>query len=148
MSQSCGVFGNVDISSQLTQVLEETEDNDLDEEYSVCSSEEVENGPEQGGASSRLSNIEEENVQESHLYLPADRLYSQSDEQLITSILNDQLGTSENAMTFDVHGTRLNDYSTPSLQSMAFPTLFLYGEGDIIQKSRMIDVNTTLAMKH
>ena len=62
-------------------MFEDTEGNDLDEEVSVCSSEEVENGPEQGGASSRRNNMEEENVRESHLYLPADRLYSQSEEQ-------------------------------------------------------------------
>ena len=109
---------------------------------------EIDNGPEQGGATSVRIEENEEHVEHAHLYLPANKLYSQSDEDLISSIVNDRLGTRDNAFIVNVSGSNLNDYSTPSLLSMAFPSLFPYGVGDVTRNARRNNVKFGLAMSH
>ena len=82
------------------------------------------------------------------MYLHADQLYNDSEESLITHIVTDRLGTNDTPYLFNVDGQNLNDYSTPVIQSMAFPTLFPYDEGDVTKWSRLYDFTFTHAMKH
>ena len=161
LSQLSDNSGNVDIISQLSQVVEDnvsantyldnstSNDNNVNnDDISNYIEHEIENGPEQGGATSMVLDENSDILQEGHVYLPADQLFKESEEGLITRIVTDRLGTNENAYLFNVDGHNLNDYSTPGIQSMAFPTLFPYGEGDVTKRSRLYDVTFTNAMKH
>ena len=153
--------GDVNITTGLTQISEEEETTDVtdnndtsnsttsDDDNNVVIEPEIDNGPEQGGATSFAVDDSDEVIQETHIFLPADRLNTESDQQLITTILRDEYGTNENPFAVNVDNTNtLNDYNTPSLQSMAFPTLFPYGVGDITMRTRRYDVTFTNAMKH
>ena len=66
----------------------------------------------------------------------------------ILRILNEELGTENNPLPFPPQGERLNDYTYPSLQSMAFPTLFPFGCGDVSDRNRVSNVTLTNSNKH
>ena len=51
-------------------------------------------------------------------------------------------------MNWPAQGQPLSDYSTPYLQSMAFPHLFPFGDGDVTKKDRQFTVTMTNANKH
>jgi len=150
--------GNIDIITQLTQVVENdtvsndlsgNDDNNDDDDISNYIEHEIENGPEQGGATSCVVEENTEILQEGTLYVPADQVYDESEESLITRIVANRLGTTNSQpLLFNIDGHNLNDFSTPGIQSLAFPTLFPYGEGDVTRRSRMHDVTFTNAMKH
>ena len=57
-------------------------------------------------------------------------------------------GTKNNPINWPSRSNRLNDYSQPFLQCMAFPTLFPYGKGDWFNRERNIDVSLTESNKH
>ena len=42
----------------------------------------------------------------------------------------------------------MSDYTTPSIQAMAFPTLFPYGTGDVTNKKRLVEVTMVDANEH
>ena len=68
---------------------------------------------------------------------------------LIRQLLFKKLGTAENPVRYDApNGGILSDYSTPGLQSMAFPTLFPYGVGDVTRASRRVSMTLTESNKH
>ena len=56
-------------------------------------------------------------------------------------------GTKTNPINWPSRSNRLNDYSQPFLQSMAFPTLLSYGKGDLFNLERNIDVILTKSNK-
>ena len=56
-------------------------------------------------------------------------------------------GTKNNPINWPSRGNRLNDYSQPILQSMAFPKFFPYGKGDRFNCKLNIDVSLTEANK-
>ena len=136
--------GDVDLSQYLN-LADDIDDNSdgaiLDD---LFINDEVLNGPEQGCASgNNLSNIEE-----GHLYLPADSVDNNIQSNMIRQLLVEKLGTNMNPIRM-IPGTNiLNDFSTPSLQCLAFPTLFPYGEGDVTRNSRIYEVTLIESIKH
>ena len=63
-------------------------------------------------------------------------------------MLQNDLGTSENHVPFPEQTKRLNDYTCLSLQALAFPTLFSFGEGDVSNRDRHSDVTITNSNRH
>ena len=53
-----------------------------------------------------------------------------------------------NPIDWPTRSRKLNDYSQPFLQCMAFPTLFPYGKGDWFNRERNIEVSLTDSTKH
>jgi len=135
LSQLTDENGNVDIITQLTHVVENDtvsndhsgNDNNNDDDISNYIEHEIENGPEQGGATSDVVKENSEILQEGTLYVPADQVYDDSEESLITHIVANRLGTTNSQpLLFNIDGHNLNDFSTPGIQSLTFPTLFPY----------------------
>ena len=102
------------------------------------------NGPEQGGATGNF----DRNIEEGHLYIPPDPVFNDTQANLIRNILIDKLGTRVNPLRMSTGSNILNEYATPSLQSMCFPTLFPYGVGDVTRISRRYDVSLTESNRH
>ena len=97
-------------------------------------------GPEQGGASG--ANAAENLVEENYLPLPTDD--NTAHERQVRRALINVL-----KLDWPEQGTRLSDYCTPSLQAMAFPTLFPWGpKGDFSKTNRSTYVSPTDANKH
>ncbi|CAJ1945434.1 unnamed protein product [Cylindrotheca closterium] len=57
-------------------------------------------------------------------------------------------GHSTNPIVMPPGGAPLSDYNTPNLQSMAFPTLFPHGVGDVTSGDRLVKVKLNQANKH
>ena len=67
----------------------------------------------------------------------------------ICQVLIEKLGTPSNPARYYIRGAVIqSDYSSPVLQSMSFPTLFLYGFGDVTRDSRRVSVKITESNKH
>lgn len=58
------------------------------------------------------------------------------------------IGSTKNPIILPSGGRLLNDYSTPGIQSAAFPTLFPYGKGDCTKQDQVMHVTLTEAAKH
>jgi hypothetical protein len=101
-------------------------------------------GPHQAGASGR--NQEEEAVDE--LYIPLAIKENEIQEDAIKKILLETFGN-VNHVEMPEFGAKVNEYTTPGIQAMAFPTLFPYGKhGDCTFGDRFEKVSYTLANKH
>ena len=97
-------------------------------------------GPEQGGASG--ANVDENQVEENYLPQPTEdnTVHEKQVRKALSKLLR---------FDWPETGTRLSDYCTPSLQAMAFPTLFPWGyKGDVTMTSRKTYVSPTDANKH
>ena len=106
----------------------------------------LEEGPAPGttGAYPDKENI---HVTESFAYI--NPLYcDESVNKSIVRILNEELGTKTNPLPFPPQGECLNDYTYPSLQSMAFPTLFPFSYGDVTDRDRISNVTLANSNKH
>ena len=111
---------------------------------------ELEDGPDTSGATGAVGDNDDDDdqlfiprpLQEMNNGLEADRIRQ--------FVLNEDLppATSANPIVLPPGGQPLNDYDTPNLQSMAFPTLFPYGEGDVTNADRTETVTMCEANKH
>ena len=136
---------NVDLVDHVPQVVEVRND---PQEIDVAVRDELDNGPEQGGASGEHMIDDVDNIEEGHLFASSERLDTNY-EETIQELVERRYGTSRNPMIVNTtNSTILNDYTTPSIQALAFPTLFPYGVGDCTKKTRSVNVTTTVAIKH
>ena len=118
-------------------------------------------GPHQGGATGIPT--EEQGLQENHLMQPVqeNEIMAQAVEQHVRDAYGEDNDSSEQqeptvetnedgvpVAPWPPRGKGLSDYNTPSIQAMAFPTLFPYGTGDVTQKVRDVDVTMTDANEH
>ena len=53
------------------------------------------------------------------------------------------MGIAENPLPFPTATNHINEYTYPSLQSMVFPTLFLFGAEDTTNRDRVSSVSLT-----
>ena len=117
---------------------------DEDEESTPAESDRV-NGPEQGGASGPTDEEFSQDVEDNHV-----------EARAIPVNLNDQIernlqqcyGTSENPVQWPRQNNILNEYQTPHLQAMTFPSLFPFGTGDATNKDHMYTVDMKASNKH
>ena len=116
---------------------EEQTSNEHDEE---C---EQQMGPEQGGATGNTSLVGTDFLG------PTNINNLEIEEERIENILRTHVeGTKNNPINWPTQSRRLNDYTQPFLQCMAFPTLFPYAKGDYFNRERNIEVSLTDANKH
>ena len=107
----------------------------------------LEAGPDQSNATGPLP--DEDNIHVSQNYACINPLLqSESNDESITRLLNEAMGTADNPLPFPAQLDRLNDYTYPSIQSLAFPLLFLYGAGDVTFRDRNITVSLTDSNRH
>jgi hypothetical protein len=104
---------------------------------------EISRGPEQGGATGTDSLVEEG-------YLGPTNLNNEEDQDSrLNNILRTHVeGTKENPIAWPAQTKFLNDYCTPALGCMAFPTLFPYGKGDWFNQERRVEVTLGEYNKH
>ena len=151
LSRDADGVGDIDLVDHVQQVVE-VENDQLDvrdhaEDGLDTVNNEVDNGPEQGGATGEHMLDTVDDIERGHLFVNSDRL-NQNYDDTIRDLVEKRYGSSSNPMIVNVNGSYLSDYSTPGLQALAFPTLFPYGVGDCTRISRSVNVSTTVAIKH
>ena len=106
-----------------------------------------ENGPEQGGATGAHQDDTNYGIVEA--YASINPLHQhETTETNIVKALNHALGTDSNPVPFPEQTNRVNDYNYPSLQALAFPTLFPFGVGDVAKRDRISHVSLTNSNTH
>ena len=153
MAENDDMFGNYSIVDEVYHFVykddnEQTTSEDINKIHSLILENEMNNGPEQGGATSRPLRENEVDHSDTHVYLSADRVSTENSAELIRTVLRNQLGRTNSTIDFNIPNTFISDYNTPSIQSRAFLVLFPYGEGDVTRKSRRHEVSFTQASTH
>lgn len=119
-------------------------------------------GPEQGGATGLP--VDEQSVLEEHLGLPLRPVHHQNQ---CDNTVHRRFGPAQNqvddtqagpspasqpegqrTISWPSDGAALHDYDIIALQSKLFPTLFLFGSGDVYLTSREFEVSLTMANRH
>ena len=125
-------------SSRTCNNLQSCDNEDEDEENNDDTEADdggLETGTEQGNATSTTNDDDVCDVTKVHVSVnPCHQ--NENITNNITRMLQNKLGTSENPVPFPEQINRLNDYTYPSLQALAFPTLFPFGEGDVTNRDR------------
>jgi hypothetical protein len=107
--------------------------------------EEEDTGPEQAGASGVP--VTERGLPEEYLGLRTSD--GESEDTMIRSALRKKYKLKDiPTMAWPERGSRINDYNTPGLQSILFPSLFPFGLGDSYNEDRRETVTMTEASKH
>ena len=100
-------------------------------------------GPEQGGATGTTNLVDTDFLAQTNIN------NLEIEEERIENIVRTHVeGTKTNPINWPTQRRKLNDYSQPYLQCMAFPTLFPYGKGDWFNRERNIEVSLTDSNKH
>ena len=102
-------------------------------------------GPEQGGASGLLREDMQNELEDSHLEAPQ---ASVNIQQQIVNRLQANCGTRTNPIQWPEQGEALNEYTTPNIQAMAFPTLFPFATGDATNNDRYKIITMAQANAH
>jgi len=101
----------------------------------------LEDGPAQSNASRPYP--DEENAHVTNAYACANPLVqSETNNVSMRNFLNEVMGAANNSVPFSSQLARFNDCTCPSIQSLAFPTLFLFGNRDVTFHNR--NMNTSL----
>lgn len=133
--------GNV--GDSLPSVIDSGDEVDSAAELGQQIASEQSRGPEQGGA----SGMPRQDNEISEEYMPLPGRGSDNSEAADMEALQRRFGNVP-ASNWPTRGRHLNDYSTPSLQAMVFPTLFPFGCGDVTKKDRSVSVTMTEANAH
>ena len=81
-------------------------------------------------------------MNESHVNInPVQQVLTVKEQHV--SALREELGTETNPMPFPEQTVHANEYTYPSIQSLAFPALFPFGKGDVSNNDRNIFVSLT-----
>jgi hypothetical protein len=131
------------------QVVEDdtprTEESDTPTDVDFIETTDIENGPDQCGATgSPNEDAEDRGPLQDYVAQPLERNVNVEDS------LRQELfgGTRENPAAWPELGEPVSDYSTPNIQAGAFPTLFPHGVGDATNRDRPKSVTLTDATKH
>ena len=140
-----------DISHRIKVVDEDSLNDESTEEEEDVEDDERCNGTSAASATSgqTLEDAEGDDVRDSYLALPMED-NSESDEDKMRRILlnNFGKGSKNDPIAYPESGDILNDYKTPNLQALAFPTLFPFGAGDVMNQDRQVGVTMTESNTH
>ncbi|CAJ1945759.1 unnamed protein product [Cylindrotheca closterium] len=139
--------------TQGTQAKEGEEDAAAEEEQ-VPQQQVLEPGPDTSGATGAVGLDAGEVVVDDKVYIPQSltNMNGLDSDRIRQFVLNGASaappGHSTNPIVMPPGGAPLSDYNTPNLQSIAFPTLFPHGVGDVISGDRLVKVKLNQANKH
>jgi Helitron helicase-like domain at N-terminus/PIF1-like helicase len=102
------------------------------------------NGPDQCGATGQEIG-ETGNFERDYVGQPVS-LEHQHYEQQQGILISEQI--ERHLIVVPPAGAPINDYNTPNLQALAFPTLFPFGVGDFTNRDRLVDVCLSKSAKH
>ena len=164
---------NGDVVNRLPQVYcedlnpDDDEEDDDDDDSSEAEDDPMRNGPEQGRATGPVDAQERSSTFQSEFVgLPVDTpresgktREEEMEEQLMMHIaharnqyraerLGPGYGTSRNPVRQAPLGKLVNDFNTPNIQAMAFPTLFPFGTGDTTKQARTTLVTMNEGNRH
>lgn len=136
-------YKDITIDHAALQLL--PEDGIPSELLTVVEKEEEVNSEDQSGSSGDQSESSEDNNHDSHSFLPLPTRQVTEDEHIHSSLMS----TGSKPVDWpDIMTQPINEFQTPYLATMSFPTLFPYATGDPTYPGRERSVSLTDAFKH